>query len=473
MLVQAPVQTRSGYGDHARDLLRSLIRMDKFDIMIWGSRWGDTPFIDLDNDRDRPILERMLKEPNIPKQPEIHLQVAIPNEFQKIGKYNIGVTAGIETTHCSAPWLEGMNRMDLVVVPSKHAKDVFMGTKHGRVDPKTKQKVDELSCTVPVEVLFEGVDTNVFHHIESITDTKLRHTLNDIKEDFCFLFVGHWLKGEFFQDRKDVAGLIRVFLETFKNQTKQPALILKTSSATFSVMDRDEIVKKINNVKSMVSGNLPNIYLLHGELTDSEMNSLYNHSKVKAMVSFTKGEGFGRPLLEATMSKKPVIAPSWSGQLDFLSKEHSILLPGQLEKVHQSVVWENIIIPESHWFTTNYSAAGNIMRDVFRNYRYYKIRAEGQEKISREQFSLDKMHEKFVEIFDKNIPEFPEEVKINIPKSMTTKLPKLKPMVAKPTETIKEDMQPIDAKTTDVHSGQDVKPEIETSRTVDEEDSNE
>ena len=49
-----------------------------------------------------------------------------------------------------------------------------------------------------------------------------------------------------------------------------------------------------------------------------EMNSIYNHSKVKAMVSLTKGEGFGRPLLEFSLSQKPLIVSGWSGHMDFL-----------------------------------------------------------------------------------------------------------------------------------------------------------
>ena len=51
MFIQAPVATRSGYGSHARDICRALIKMDKFDIKIASLNWGNTPMNAL-NDQD-------------------------------------------------------------------------------------------------------------------------------------------------------------------------------------------------------------------------------------------------------------------------------------------------------------------------------------------------------------------------------------------------------------------------------------
>jgi hypothetical protein len=110
------------------------------------------------------------------------------------------------------------------------------------------------------------------------------------------------------EDRKNISGLLHCFFNTYKNQKDAPALILKTSGATYSVMDRIEIESKINQIRDLFgNAKLPNVYLLHGDLTDEEMNLLYNHPKVKAMVSFTKAEGFGRPLLEFSTTGKPIL----------------------------------------------------------------------------------------------------------------------------------------------------------------------
>jgi hypothetical protein len=104
---------------------------------------------------------------------------------------------------------------------------------------------------------------------------------------------------------------IKSFLETFKNKPKgkRPALILKVQAGSgTSIMDREELLNRIDAIRKTVKGDLPNIYLLHGEMSDAEMNELYNHGKVKAMISLTKGEGFGRPLLEFSLVNKPIIA---------------------------------------------------------------------------------------------------------------------------------------------------------------------
>lgn len=428
-LVQAAIATRSGYGSHSRDIVRAMLNMDRFDVMIWGTRWGETPFIDLDTPRDREIFKRLLKEPTLPKQPEVFVHVTVPNEFQTYGRFNIGITAGIETTHCSAVWLEGLNRMHLNIVPSNHAKDVFTRTNYTKVDERTKQPLSTLRCEKPIEVLFEGVDTSVYRYDENVA-SNVRHTLNGIEETFCFLFVGHWLQGDLFHDRKDVGGLIKVFLETFKNVPNPPALVLKTALATYSIMEREEILRRIIQIRASVvtSKPLPNVYLLHGDLTTEEMNSLYNANKIKAHVSFTHGEGFGRPLLEATLSRKPVIASAWSGQVDFLKREFAILLPGQISKVHSSAVWENVIIPESSWFSVNYTVASNVLMDVWKNYQVHKQNALKQAMFSEQNFSLQKMQERFTEILDQYLPKFATEVPISLPQLSAMKLPKLRPI---------------------------------------------
>lgn len=450
-LVQAPIATRSGYGDHARDIVRSLIKMGKFDVMIWGTRWGETSYIDLNTPRDNEIFSRIMKEPTLPRQPELFIHVTVPNEFMTIGKYNIGITAGIETTHCSAPWIEGLNRMDLNIVPSRHALTVFQQTNYTRFDERTRQPIGQLKNEKPLEVLFEGVDTSVFKFDENVPPT-IRHELKKIDESFCFLFVGHWLQGEIFQDRKDVGGLVKIFLETFKNVPNPPALILKTSMSTNSVMDRNEIEKRIAQIRHAVSSDkpLPNVYFIHGDLTQEEMNGLYNAPKVKAHVSFTKGEGFGRPILEATLSRKPMIAPNWSGHVDFLNKEFSILLPGELTKIHPSAVWKDVLIPESSWFTINYQVASNAMMEVWKNYQNHKQNALKQAMYSEQLFSFDKMHDNFVKIIDKYVPKFAMEVPVNIPKMGSIKLPKLKPVDAPAVTTVTDINKQLDARSSEL-----------------------
>ncbi len=434
MLICAPVTSRSGYGDHARDLVRAFLKHNKYDIKIMDVPWGMTPRNALDNKLDKNIIDCILPEPKMDKQPDVYVDIRIPNEFQQWGKVNIGITAGIETNAVSSNWIDNCNKMDLVIVPSEHSKDGFVKALYEKMQnlPNGKQqKIGELKLEKPIEVLFEGAD-GIFKPID---DSSL-DLVDDIKEDFCFLNVGLWGQGNYSEDRKDISKMIKVFYESFANKKEQPALILKTNSATFSILDREECYKRINKIKSMFpkDWNLPNIYLLHGSLSTEEMNKLYNHPKVKAFVSLTHGEGFGRPLLEASMVGLPVIASGWSGQMDFLSSTDSLLLGGELVQVPQSQHWENIIIPESQWFNANETQAYKAMNYCFENYDEVKEKALNLMKINRDKFTLDKMIEKLDEIVTPYIDKVPSQVGIKLPKLKKAnssdkpkiKLPKLK-----------------------------------------------
>ena len=418
VLVTGPVATRSGYGAHSRDICRSLISMDKYNVKIFPVRWGNTPQNALNDEdpNDKVIIDRLMTDVSLEKQPDVHIHVVIPNEFQPMAKYNIGITAGIETTACPPEWIEGMNRMDLNIVPSKFTKETLQNMSYDRVDEQSKEKIGELKVNKPIEVLFEGTDTNIFKKTK-VFSKELNDKFSKIKEDFCFLFVGHWLQGDLGNDRKDLGMLVKTFLETFKNTKKSPALLMKASGATFSLIDKREILVKIEDIKKSVDAKvLPSIYLLHGDLTDEEMNELYNHPKVKSHVTFTHGEGFGRPLLEASISQKPIIASNWSGHVDFLTKNLSVLLGGSMKKVSKQSFQKGIYVKDSYWFTVNYQAASKVLKNVFQNYNRFALNAAKQGTINKSRFSLNKMTEIFEKILDDNVPEFPKEVKLKLPK---------------------------------------------------------
>ncbi len=440
MLICAPVTSRSGYGDHARDLVTSLFNHDKYDINILDVPWGSCPrnALNKNNKNDKKILDSILKKPELSREPEIYIDIRIPNEFQTYGKFNIGITAGIETTIVSQKWLEGCNKMDLIIVPSEHSKEGFVKTVFDKVEnlPDGKQKkVGELKLEKPIEVLFEGVDEDVYKKIDNVELNKV----DDIQEDNVFLFTGQWANGGYGEDRKDISKLIKVFYESFANKKDKPALLLKTNGAAFSILDREDCLKKIKEVKSKFPSDwdLPNVYLLHGDLSREEMNKLYNHSKIKAMASITHGEGFGRPLLEATMVGLPVIASGWSGQLDFLDREKSMLIGGKLDKVPNSVLWKDIIVEGSEWFYADENQLYKALNHVFTNYDEVKNNAVGLMIHNREKFSLSSMTKSFDEIMEKYLKDTPQQVGINLPKLQKVekkteapkiKLPKLKKM---------------------------------------------
>ena len=427
MVIRGPVTTRSGYGDMARDIVRHLIAIDKWDIKVLPCPWGQTPMnaLTAGNPKDQPILDKIVEQPNFSRKPEIFISITVPNEFQNLGQYNIGITAGIETTACSPEWVQGMNRMNVIFTISEHSKAVLTSTSY---QVKDQQQQRSLQTDKPVEVLHCCVDTDIFHKVNrNEIEPLVNEFMSEVKESFVFLFVGHWLQGDIGQDRKDVGMLIKTFLEVFRHvpKAKRPALILKTSGAGFSVLDREEMLKKIDAVRATIAAqNLPSIYLLHGDLTEPEMNSLYNHSKIKMMISFTKGEGFGRPLLEFCVATgKPIITSGWSGHMDFLNLKEAILLSGKLAPVHASVVWKGVINEGTQWFQVDYHNATNVMHHVWKQYKLFRNRGMKLAKSNAEKFSFEVIQQRTAELMEKYIPKFvvPDEIPITLPT-----LPKLK-----------------------------------------------
>ena len=399
LVFQAPVATRSGYGDHARDLLHSLYKLDKFDIKVISTRWGNTPMDALNYDKPfhKWIVDSII--PKIEQKPDIYIQVTVPNEFQPLGFYNIGITAAIETTHSPLDWIHGCNRMDLIIVPSEHSKKSLVDSVYNEADNNTKQLIAQHRIQKPVEILFEGFDEFDFGTDDVVHITEL----DAIKEDFAFLFVGHWLRGDLGEDRKNVGMMIKTFAMAFKNEKVKPALVLKTSSAGFSVIDRETTIKKIREVLGKDYKSVP-IYLLHGDLTPAQMNGLYEHKKVKAMLNFTKGEGFGRPLLEFSLTGKPILVSNWSGHIDFL-KQGAVLLEGELKPVHESAA-DQFLLKESQWFNVNISKALSSIKDVYKNYDKYKTASFQLGKQNKQNFYLSCKSVFYTEITKCNKPIF-------------------------------------------------------------------
>ena len=419
-VVSCPIDTFSGYGARSRDFVNGLIQSkgEDWDIQILSQRWGECPWNFLhEND---PLKQKIIAGLDPNRQPDVWIQITIPSEFQPVGKYNIGVTAGVETTVFPADFIEGLNRMHINLVSSVHSKQVALATQFEKKDNNTNQTIGSLKCEKPIEVLFEGLNLNTYYK-----NPKNSGLLKNVKEDFCFLYTGHWLNGKMGEDRKNTGLMIKTFLETFKGSgRKKPALILKTNSVDYSLLDKEDMLRKINKIRKSVSGNLPNIYLLHGEMTDEEMNQLNNEPKVKSFLSFTKGEGFGRPLLEAAITGKPIIATNWSGHIDFLNKDYNILIGGTLKNVHKSAA-NQWLLEESQWFNIDVDIASRAIKDVFKNYKKYWENSRKQTQYIKNNWSFDKMVEKISELMPK-VEAAPQIQSVKLPKLNLPKLKKVK-----------------------------------------------
>ena len=418
-VVSCPIDTFSGYGARSRDFVNALIKVkgEEWDIKIMPQRWGECPWNYLS--QDDPLRERFVQGIDQNNRPEIWMQITVPNEFQPMGSvYNVGVSAGIESNIYPGDWIEGSNRMNLNLLSSKHSKIVLDTTQLEKRDNKTQQPIGTVKFDGISEILFEGVDLNNYYKNPAKSDI-----LKDVPEDFVFLYTGHWLPGKFGEDRKNTGLMLKTFLETFNTSSKKkPALVMKTNQIDYSNLDREDILQKIEGITKMCKGNLPNIYLLHGEMTEEELNQLNNDPKVKAFLNFTKGEGFGRPLLEQAVTGKPVICSRWSGHIDFISPDYNVLVGGELKNVHPSAA-NNMLLKESQWFNINADVAGRAMKDMFKNYKGYFEKSRKQTQYLKDNFSFDKM----CDLLKGYLDNYVGEVKPT-PKNVPLQLPKLQPL---------------------------------------------
>lgn len=414
LLLEAPILTRSGYGEHARLVFRSLKDKDGIEIFINPLEWGSTGWIS-ENTEERKAIElcisrfgALVEQAKQAKQDPVfdyQVHVGIPNEFSKKAARSVCVTAGIETDRISSDWLMKTHQgLDKLIVPSEHAKEGFTTTSYEVHNTQTDQRMI-LSCNSPVDVIPYPVKSIEPKHLDFEVDTK-----------FNFLSIA--LLGP----RKNLERMIKWFMEEFKND--DVGLILKTARTSGSVMDkmvtRDHLKSVIDQFKS--EEHKCKVYLLHGDLSEEEIHSLYVREDVHAYLTATHGEGYGLPIFEAVYSGLPVVATDWSGHLDFLSgniKENNKVknkklfarVDYDLKKIPKSVVWKNILIEDSQWAHPKEASFKKQMRNMFKNHGMYKKWAKALKQQAFEKYSKEKICEMMVKsIFESTFqPENKEE----------------------------------------------------------------
>lgn len=423
-VVCSPIDTFSGYGTMARNFAKALLRLKKeeWDIQFLSLRWGTTPFgaLDENNEEEKNIINRIIPDGQLKAKPDIWIQISVSEEFTPVGTVNIGYSCLVETSILPGEMLEGLNRMNFNLVSCEHAKSIAQTTSWDKLD-QNRNKIGQLVLEKPIETLFIGLDTDKFKK-----PSKVSFDLSGIKESFCFLSVGHFLPGAVeLEDRKMMGRLIKSFLETFKEKKNKPALILKASTGGYSYVDQQRAIDIIEKIKSTVEGkDLPNVYLIHGELSEEELCELYAHEKVKAFV-LTGNEGFGLPYIEfSAVSGKPLIVSPWSGHIDFLSQEYNVFVSGVLESVHPSAA-NKYLLKEASWFKPDRKDLGDKMADMHKNYSKYVDIGKRQGYKSRTEYTIDKMAEKLDLILKSHMPVISKPVPLSLPRLVDIKKPEV------------------------------------------------
>lgn len=391
VLVRGPALSQSGYGEHTRFLLRSLkLEPNKFDVYLVCLNWGQTGWLHEDSEERRWLDSLVFKTHHHVQSGghfDMSVQVSIPNEWERLAPYNVGVTAGIETNKAAPVWLERSNMMDKVITISKHSRDVLQETFYDGINQQTNQKMT-LKCEVPVDIV----------HYPVKEDTPEDLNL-DLDYDFNYLMVSQW------GPRKNMENAVKWWVE--ENYDEEVGLVLKTSIKNNSIMDREHLSKELSRITkdTLPAGAKCKIYLLHGDLTEGQMQSLYTNPKIKALVTLTHGEGFGLPLFDAACRGLPIVAPAWSGHCDFLyipqdnGKNKCMFADVNYDigPVQDFAVWDGVVQKDSMWCHPHEGHYKMRLRQIRKSYSKWLKKAQALQEWVLEEFNSDKQHQLFAD----------------------------------------------------------------------------
>ena len=393
VLLVAPILTRSGYGEHARFVFSAIKDNPEFDIYVHPLNWGQSNWIFEDTEERSEIDKAIQKTAQTNVEYDISIQVTIPNEWRNLAPTNIGVCAGIETDRASRAWLKKANDMDRIIVVSNHAKDTFVKSEYSFGEFSSSEPI-KLKCETPVDVVHYGVKNVVPMDLDI-----------DFKDDFNFLTVAQM------GPRKNLENTIKWFVEEFKNE--EVGLIVKGHWMNNSLLDRRRFTDLLRNLLGEHENRKCSVYLLHGNMTEEEIHGLYIHPKIKAYMTATHGEGFGLPIFEAAYSGLPVVAPSWSGHVDFLSapvkneKSGKVKTKALYEKVayelkapSNEALWKEVIEEDTKWCYPREDKFKKALRTVYQSNSLKKKNALLLQKHLLSNFKMKDKLEQFNDIID-------------------------------------------------------------------------
>lgn len=335
ILLRGPSLTQSGYGVHCRQVASWLLSKSDIEVKFQALPWGETPWI-LDRNSHGGIIGKIMDNtvevtPGEKGRYDVTLQLQLPNEWDSsLGKKNVGLTAGVETDICNPEWVNACNKMDVVVVPSNHSAECLRRSG---------------TLTKPLHVIPEAYCSEIPKVTQQQVDALPRFSTN-----FNFLIFGQVTGDNPYNDRKNIFFTLKWLFEAFKGD-KEVGIVIKTNVGRNTRIDKRRTMDLMRSlVKECRRGEIfPKIHLIHGDLSDDTVSALYRHPQIKALVTATRGEGFGLPILEAAASGLPVIATDWSGHIDFLKEGKFIQLNYNVKPVHTSRVDGRIFLPNSRW----------------------------------------------------------------------------------------------------------------------------
>ena len=371
VLLRAPLLTSSGYGVHSRQIFEAIEKIPGIELDVECLSWGNTPWL-LNGKTNDGLIERIMKHSKKITPPyELSVQVQLPDEWDvSLAHNNIGISAVVETDRCNPKWIDACNKMDHVVVPSEFTKSVLK--KSGVL-------------TTEVSVIPEWFNQYI------LNDSKLSIEKDiQLKTKNNFLILGQMGSSNAKDDRKNIFNTIRWICHNFKNRD-DVGIVLKTNMGRNTTIDKKITLNIIKQMKQYIGETKVKIYLLHGVMSDKEISSLYFHKDIKCLVTATRGEGYGLPIIEAAAAGIPIIATNWSGHLQFLKKGYFLPVDYKLAEISETRVDNRIFFEGFKWAEPSEDSFKKCLNEIIENYEYFKEKAVQNKKYIRNNFSKNKI----------------------------------------------------------------------------------
>ncbi len=376
VLIRGPLLNSAGYGVHSRQIF-SYAQSRGHNIVSQVTPWGICPYYINPEYEDGLIGDIINSCSNDSTSYDVSFQIQLPNEWDsEIANFNIGVTAGVETDKCHPEWVNCLNKMDLVIVPSKHTKKTFENS--GKI-------------TTKIEVIPEYIQP-------AILEKKLDPMELEVNTKFNFLMFGLITGQSPDTDRKNTFYGIKWLCEAFKDDP-DVGIIIKTNLGRMSVIDRGDTLKVLNKLlKEVRVGKYPKFYLSHGRMTVEELSAFYRSPNINVLVSFTRGEGYGLPLLEAASSSLPVMVTNWSGHTDFLNNIKFSSFEYDLINIHPERVDNTIFVDGAKWAHPRVEDVKKRLIKIKKSYKTPLEWAKNGSNYINKNFNQEKIFEKYDEV---------------------------------------------------------------------------
>jgi len=219
---------------------------------------------------------------------------------------------------------------------------------------------------VPIRVVPFGIDFEKY--------TPEGEKLLDLPTKFNFLTVGQWLPQG---DRKNIIGVLQTFLHNFRNNP-DVGLILKTYHVGAGTVDKLQIENSIQQIRQQVgikNNEGPQIYLVHGAMSEENMIKLYRNADVFLLP--TCGEAWGMPLMEAAAMGLPIITTRGTGAEAFLNEEHVVMVDAEWKPIGNRIYWPHVY---EHYQQLLIPNMEEFARMVHRVYKYPEMSREQAKK---------------------------------------------------------------------------------------------